>query len=64
MGLARNVESTYLNGKALFYEDINHQKTITVRKNLDSLINESINIPHRSMKGILMLFCETHAGGA
>ena len=41
-----------------------HHKTITVGRNADLIINERINVLHCSMKGILMLFCETHAGGA
>ena len=63
-GLAQEARSTYLNGKAFLYDHVTHHKSITINKSADSVINESINIPRRSMKGILFLFCEPHTGGA
>ena len=62
--LARETSSSYLNSKDFMYEHVTHHKTLTVNKADDTIINESINVPHRSMKGILLLFCEPHAGGA
>ena len=41
----------YLNGKGFMYENVTHPKLISK----DSIINESINIPRRSMKGLLFL---------
>ena len=64
LSLAKETRSTYLNGKAFMYDHVTHHKTITVKNGSDTIINESINIPRRSMKGLLLLFCETHAGGA
>ena len=63
-GLAQEARSTYLNGKAFMYDHVTHHKLITINQSSDSIINESINIPRRSMKGILLHFCEPHAGEA
>ena len=62
--LADEVESNYKNGKRLMYEHVTLHKTITFSKSADSIINESINVPRRSMKGLLLLFYEPYAGGA
>ena len=62
--LADEVESNYKNGKRLMYEHVTHNKTISFSKSADSIINESINVPRRSMKGLLLLFYEPYAGGA
>lgn len=46
------------------YEHVTHHKTISIAKRTDSIINESINVPRRSMKGlILLLFYEPYEGG-
>ena len=58
LGLAKETRSTYLNGKAFMYDHVTHHKTITINHGSDTIINESINIPRRSMKGLLLLFCE------
>ena len=62
--LADEAESNYQNGKRLMYEHVTHHKTISFAKGTDSIINESINVPRRSMKGLLLLFYEGYAGGA
>lgn len=46
------------------YEHANHHKTISIMKGTDSIINESINVPRRSMKGLLLLFYEPDVEGA
>lgn len=47
------------------HEHAIHHKTISIAKETDSIINESINVPRRSMKGlILLLFYEPYEGGA
>ena len=43
------------------YENVIHPKTISMTKGKDSIINESINIPRRSMKGLPLLFYEPYA---
>ncbi|KAL9953137.1 hypothetical protein ACROYT_G040500 [Oculina patagonica] len=62
--LAREVESTYINGETFFYEYVHNYKTITVKKASDTIIKKSINVPKRSLKGLLLLFSEPHAAGA
>ena len=62
--LADEAGSNYKNGKRLMYEHVTHHKTISFSKSADSIINESINVPRRSMKGLLLLFYEPYAGGA
>ena len=54
--LADETGSNYKNGKRLMYEHVTHHKTISFLKSADSIINESINVPRRSMKGLLLLF--------
>ncbi|KAK3731225.1 hypothetical protein QZH41_004693 [Actinostola sp. cb2023] len=62
--LAREAASAYQIGKVFYYENILLHKTFTIAKATDSVINEHINIPRRSMSGILMLFTEAYAAGA
>ena len=46
------------------YDHVTHHKTITVNKGSDQIINEGINVLWRSMKSLLLLLSEPHAGGA
>ena len=46
-----------------FYENILHHKTFTFSKPNDSVINEQINVPRRSMTGILLLLTENPTAG-
>ena len=62
--LSDEVNSNLLNGDRFMFEHVAHHKTITCAKGTDSIINESINVPRRSMKGILLLFFEPYAAGA
>ena len=62
--LASEAQSAYQVGKVFFYENVLLHKTFTISKPNDSYINEYINIPRRSMKGILCLFTERYVGGA
>ena len=50
--LAREASSSYLNGKQFMYEHVTHYKTLTVKKVEDKIINVSITVPCRSMKGV------------
>ena len=61
--LADEALSNYKNGKRFMYEHITHLKTISIDKGSDTIINESINVPRRSMKGLLLLFYETYTAG-
>lgn len=62
--LADESMKKYLNGKRFMYEHVTHHKTLTIDRQKDSIINESINVPRRSMKGLLLLFYEPYAKGA
>ena len=62
--LADEAASNYLNGKMILFEHVNPHKTISIAKGIDSIFNESINVPRRSMKGLLLLFFEPYAAGA
>ena len=46
------------------YENIILHKTFTISKPNDSVINEHINLPRKSITGILCLFTEGYTGGA
>ncbi|PFX14804.1 hypothetical protein AWC38_SpisGene21013 [Stylophora pistillata] len=61
--LADEALSNYKNGKRFIYEHITHLKTISMDKGSDRIINESINVRRRSMKGHLLLFYETYTAG-
>ena len=61
--LADKVLLSYVNGKRFLYEHVSHHKTISFAKST-TIINESINVPRRSMKGLLLLFYEPYALGA
>ena len=54
----------YLNGKRFMYGHVTHHKTLTIDRQKDSIINESINVRSRSMKGLLLLFYEPYTKGA
>ena len=62
MNLAQEARSAYLNCKQDMYEHVTHHKTITVNRASDPIINERINVPSRSMKGLHLLFCEPRVG--
>ena len=60
--LADESMKKYLNGKRFMYEHVAHHKTLTIDRQKD--YNESINVPRRSMKGLLLLFYKPYAKGA
>ena len=62
--LAREAQSAYQVGKGFFYENVILHKTFTISRPNDSVIKEHINLPRRSMTGILCLFTESYVGGA
>ena len=61
--LADKAQAAYKTIHAFFYENILHYKTFTFSKPNDSVINEQINVPRRSMTGILLLFTENPTAG-
>ena len=61
--MAEKARASYQSGKGFLYENILLHKTFTISKPNDSVINEHINVPRRSMTGILCLFTEAHTAG-
>ena len=53
--LAREIAGYYNAGKSFLYEHVHHFRTIPFKES-DTIINENINVPRRSMKGIIILF--------
>ena len=49
------IKGYYNSGKSFLYEHIQHFRTINF-SGTDTIINETINIPPRSLKGIFVLF--------
>ncbi|KXJ08804.1 hypothetical protein AC249_AIPGENE25006 [Exaiptasia diaphana] len=62
--LAKEALTNYDVGKEFYYENVLLHKTFTIAKGTDSLINEHVNLPRRSMTGILMLFIDPYTAGA
>ena len=62
--LAREAQAAYQVGKGFFYENVTLHKTFTISIPNDSVINQHINLPRRSMTGILCLFTIPNAAGA
>ena len=58
--LARMIRNQYAGRLVILYERILRHRTITKNKE-DTLWNINLNVPARSMKGILMLFQSPHA---
>ena len=61
--LAREAAAAYNSGKGFFYENVLLHKTFEISKPDDSVINEHINVPRRSMSGVLCLFTEIPTAG-
>ena len=55
MGIASNISSGYSVGRPLSFEHITLMKT-TIWLADSTLINENINVPRKSMRGIVILF--------
>ena len=61
--LSSEAASSYQVGKGFYYENVILHKTISISKQNDSIINEHVNLPRRSMTGILCLFKEDYDEG-
>ena len=61
--LAQEVAAAYNSGKGFFYENVQLHKTFELDKATSSVINEHINVPRRSMSGILCLFNDAITAG-
>lgn len=45
------------------YEHVQHRKTLSIAKEIDTIIKESINVTRRLMEGLLLLFYEPCTAG-
>ena len=61
--IAQQLLNNYNAGYSVFYDWIDHFVTLNVAADT-TLINENINYPKRSIKGILLLFITDHTDGA
>ena len=61
--LAQEAAAAYNSGKGFFYENVHLHKTFELDKATSSVINEHINVPTRSMSGILCLFNDPITAG-
>ena len=61
--LANETNAMYRSGKVFFYDHVTLLKQCTVAKGTDSVINHTVDIPRRSMKGILILYEDAYANG-
>jgi len=61
--LAYSADRGYASGKAFLYEHVNLYKTFAFLDKTDELITQSINIPRRSLTGLLLLFVKPHGLG-
>jgi hypothetical protein len=62
--LARDATSSYEIGKGFYYENVLLHKTFSINDVTDTVINEHVNIPRKSMTGILLLFTKAYVTGA
>ena len=53
--LAREIAGYYNGGKSFLYEHMHHFRTIPFKES-DSIINENINLPRKSIRGLVILF--------
>ena len=60
--IAKQIENIYKSGYAVRYDYIDHFKTVRLDSS-ESLVNENINFPRSSMKGLLFLFIENKGDG-
>ena len=61
--MANEAAATYSTGKQLFYNNVLLHKQFEFDDKTDTVINEHVNIPRRSMSGILCLFVKKHKMG-
>ena len=61
--LANEAAGGYQIGCGFLYENIVLHKTFNIAKATDAIINEHVNIPRRSMTGVLCLFTEVFTAG-
>ena len=60
--LAKEATRVYENGKEFLYDHVSRANAVNVGASTE-LININVNFQRRSMKGILLLFVKSYAGG-
>ena len=58
--LAQSTVAVYRTGKMFLFDHVSLFKQFSIARNTDSVFNQTINAPRRSMKGILLLFVEPY----
>ena len=61
--LARSAMAEYSAGKAFLYDHITLYKTSSFLDKTDELITQTVNVPRRSLMGLLLLFVKPHEAG-
>ena len=61
--LAIECASQYQIGKGFQYENVLLHKTFIIDSTNDTVINENVNVPRRSITGILLLFTDAYSAG-
>ena len=61
--LSSEAMTSYKVGKGFYYENVILHKSFPISKPNDSIINEHVNLPRKSMTGILCLFEEDYKEG-
>ena len=61
--LAQEAAVAYKSGMGFLYENVHLYKTFELDKATSSVLNEHINVPRRSMSGVLCLFTEKPTAG-
>ncbi|WP_375674058.1 hypothetical protein, partial [Bartonella sp. CL32QHWL-2] len=61
--IATQLSNKYNSGFSIYYDWVDHFKTVNVTAN-ETLINENINFPRMSIKGLLLLFVSDYVDGA
>ena len=61
--LARSAMAEYSAGKAFLYDHVTLHKTFSFNEKKDELITQTVNIPRRSLSGLLLLFVKPFSAG-
>lgn len=61
--LARSATTEYMAGKTFLYDPILLYKTFSFLDKTDELITQTINVPRRSLTGLMVLFVKPHGVG-
>ena len=62
--LADEALSTYNSGKEFAYDLVMREKVVPITRGSDTRLNLRVNLQHRSLKGILLLFINSFVAGA